>query len=203
MAPQFKGKKITFHTPPQIKNLLDRERYEIPGTVEWLESKPDYVSPAFQTSSPARRVSDKKLRENHKIVTQIKKHIKAHGWEMIEGGEQHGKWINTAKYPKILFNPGKIIELDTGSSVLFPLSDGVEDPLGIAFHLRQCSHGRYTIETNEWYTLEDHTRRGRRRAAHRKKNYKKRKNRTSSKKNNTHLTATPHNHLETSVNISL
>jgi len=164
MAPKFKGEKIRFHTPPQPKNLLDREPHEIPGTLAWLENKPYYVSPEPTSSSPGPCLEAAKIRNNRYMIEKIKQYIQLHGWQMIEGGEEHGQWINTGKYPNILFEPGQVNEIETGRPVLFPLSDGVEDPLGIAFRFQQCANGQYTVVTNEWYTIEATTRRGRRAA---------------------------------------
>jgi len=172
MAPQFKRKKKTsFRSTEPQKALLDREPYEIPGTLAWLENKPDYICPE-PPQKTERLVSAEKIRRNRQEVEKIKQYIHAHGWQMIEGGEQHGQWINTSKYPNILFKPGQIKEIETGRPVLFPLSNGVEDPLGIAFHFEQQSSILYNVVTNEWYTIEDHTRRGRRAA---KREIKRRK----------------------------
>ena len=183
MAPKFKGEKIRFNTPPQPKALLDREPYEIPGTLAWLENKPDYVSPE-STQKTERHVSAAKIRRNQQEVEKIKQDIHTHGWEMIEGGEQHGQWINTGKYPNILFEPGQVKEIESGCSVLFPLSDGVEDPLGIAFHFHQCANGIYKVVTNEWYTIETHTRRGRRASKREMKRRKKQRQKRHHPENN-------------------
>jgi len=172
MAPKFKGKKTSFRSTEPQKAMLDREPYEIPGTLAWLENKPDYVSPE-PTQKTERHVSAAKIRRNQQEVEKIKQYIHNHGWQMIEGGEQHGQWINTGKYPNILFEPGQVKEIETGHSVLFPLSNSADDPLGIAFHFEQQSSLLYKIATNEWYTVEDHTRRGRRAALRKLK--KKRK----------------------------
>lgn len=175
MAPKFKRrkKKTSFRSTEPQKAMLDREPYEIPGTLAWLENKPDYVSPE-PTQKTERHVSVAKIRRNRQEVEKIKQYIHNHGWQMIEGGEQHGQWINTGKYPNILFEPGQVKEIETGHSVLFPLSNSADDPLGIAFHFEQQSSLLYKIATNEWYTVEDHTRRGRRAARFNQKSKMKR-----------------------------
>ena len=173
-----KAKKISFRAAAQPTSLLGRAPHEIVGTQEWLENKAYYIPPEPHAPRARRRARSRArrrarhrarvpaavLRNNDRLVENIRAHIATHNWQMIEGGEEHGHWINTHKYPDILFEPGQIKHTASARGVLFPLSDGAEDPHGIAFHFQEHPNGLYDVVTNKWYTLEDDTRRGRRAA---------------------------------------
>jgi hypothetical protein len=77
------------------------------------------------------------------------------GWMQIEGGQNHGKWINTKHYGNKIFQSGKIYEYATGETHYFPIGDTYDDPVGIAFNFKNISAGGLycSVFPNTWTTL--------------------------------------------------
>ena len=148
-------------SPPTVTELAERSRYEIVGTSDWVQNKPGYVSPILQLA-PSNRIREAQLADNRTQIQKIKRHLDENGWQMIDGGEMDGLWINTEAYPDELFEPGLVYDLSNGCTVLFPMSDGTNDPRGLAFHFERRANGTYEVVTNGWSTVEANTRRGRR-----------------------------------------
>ena len=148
-------------SPPTVEELAQRSTHEIVGTSDWVRNRPGYLSPILQPP-PFTRIRAALLAHNHTRIQRIKQHVDENGWQMIDGGEMNGKWINTEAYPDELFEPGLVYDLNNGGTVQFPLSDGTNDPRGLAFHFERCANGMYEVVTNAWSTVEADTRRGRR-----------------------------------------
>ena len=173
-------------------SLADRQPHEVVGTSEWLQNKPYYIPPPpsgkKQSVVPAHAIT-----ANQYTIKMIKACLDRYGWQMIDGGDCDKCWITTKIYPKKLFQPGMIRDIETGERVLFPIAIGDEDKRGVAFHFERGAAGNYEVKTNQWYSIAADTRRGRRAtkrsiaAALRQEKFAQKRQPPQEKENMTHI----------------
>jgi len=107
--------------------------------------------------------SPESMVRNSAQIDEILDFIHSNGWQQIDGGQYHLKWINNTHYKNKIFESGKIYELATGETHYFPISDAVDDPEGVAMHYMIGGGGLIrTVHPNSWKTLPM-TRSGKRR----------------------------------------
>ena len=88
------------------------------------------------------------MKAESELITKILNYTSHNEWAQIEEGEDDKKWV-TPKYPKQVFESGKMVEFATGETHYFPVASNEDDPLGIAMHYEVSGHGAsYTIRHN-------------------------------------------------------
>ena len=159
--------------------LMDRNPSNIVGTSEWakkrnLESYLEtgklchsglnrnqiYSSHRRKTVKITPSGSDKA--RNEELIDDILDFVYKNGWQQIEGGEHHQKWINTKHYPEKIFDTSSIVELTTGDTHYFPIASTDMDPAGVAMNFRDLGNGtHFGIVPNKWMHFSE-SRRGKR-----------------------------------------
>ena len=159
----------------------------IVGSAEWAKFHSGNVSrkvvtrnSMFATSKKRARFNNSKrspesMVRNSAQIDKILDFTHSNGWQQIDGGQYHLKWINNTYYKNKIFDSGKIYEFATGETHYFPIGDAVDDPEGVAMHYRTGGAGSYrTVHPNSWMTLPM-TRSGKRREKTEKYRQRRRK----------------------------
>jgi hypothetical protein len=159
--------------------LMDRNPGNIVGTSEWAKKRnfesyletgtlghsgltrnQIYSSQRRKTVKIAPSGSEKS--RNEELIDNILDFVYKNGWQQIEGGEHHQKWINTKYYPEKIFETSSIVELTTGETHYFPIASTDIDPAGVAMNFRGLGNGsHFSIVPNRWIHLSE-SRRGKR-----------------------------------------
>lgn len=150
-----------------------REPHEIPGSRAWAADRAAKHPRVSFESNYREGMSAEEIREfenimnsyrcfpdiaiakQQYIINDIIDRTDHNDWQLINGGELDGKWVNAAYQDKV-FNSGKIIDRMNGDEILFPISSTDDDPRGLAFHFEaRCGGADSSIGTNEWHHVED------------------------------------------------
>ena len=154
---------------------------KIPGTDEWSylkDTREKYNAPKAQESffsnySVAEmreyamlipRTVTKGLESNNEsLIDNINRWIDGNGWQYIDGGEFDGSWVNPSYPNRIFMGASRTLPITGGVSetVVFPVTNDEEDPIGLSCHFEVSGAGTRTkILPNKW-TNYDSTRKGR------------------------------------------
>jgi len=159
--------------------LMDRNPGNIVGTSEWVKKRnfESYLETGKlshsgltrnQIYTSQRRKTEKitpsgsEKSRNEELIDDILDFVYKNGWQQIEGGEHHQKWINTKYYPEKIFDTSSIVELTTGETHYFPIASTDIDPAGVAMNFRGLGNGsHFSIAENRWIHFSE-GRRGKR-----------------------------------------
>lgn len=159
--------------------LMDRNPSNIVGTSEWAKKRnlESYLETGKlchsglnrnQIYSSHRRKTVKitpsgsEKSRNEELIDDILDFVYKNGWQQIEGGEHHQKWINTKHYPEKIFDTSSIVELTTGETHYFPIASTDMDPAGVAMNFQGLGNGKhFSIVPNRWIDFSE-GRRGKR-----------------------------------------
>jgi len=158
------------------------------GGADWLaQKKVEFGKPAFDTTSYLDSMSldernkiinaakntltksaDKilEIRKNSRMIDRIQDQIDQNEWMRTEDERQNIKWVNS-NYDGV-FPSGKIFDQELQEWVYFPVTNNLNDPDGLGFHVSTTHGGLYCrVNSMEW-TYESDTRKGRHRSKHRR-----------------------------------
>jgi len=148
--------------------LMDRNPGNIMGTSEWVKKRnfESYLETGKlshsgltrnQIYTSQRRKTEKitpsgsEKSRNEELIDDILDFVYKNGWQQIEGGEHHQKWINTKYYPEKIFDTSSIVELTTGETHYFPIASTDMDPAGVAMNFQGLGNGKhFSIVPNRW-----------------------------------------------------
>tara|TARA_Y100000816_G_C26090306_1_gene576094 strand:+ start:506 stop:1051 length:546 start_codon:yes stop_codon:yes gene_type:complete len=135
---------------PYIVGTKEWARFRDPDTNMEIVSRNKIYSSKNKNNS-SRRLNYADIDKNSNLIDLILNFTYNNDWVQIDGGEHDKKWINSKYYKNKIFNSGKIIELATGETHYFPLSDTFDDQVGITMRYQISNGGlSYTVIPNSW-----------------------------------------------------
>lgn len=176
------NKSITLQSRLQkAARSLPQESHNIVGSKEWaytqyrgnnIKYNPKKARESFFSamnneekqkylSTIPKKFTNSQKFKNEQFIDNISAWIDGNGWQYIEGGENHGNWVNP-HYPNQMFKGGvSSLPVTNGmETVEYPISSFNDDPHGIACHIKiSCAGSRKEVCPNKWTDILS-TRRG-------------------------------------------